>query len=490
MLAHKMILSRHQMISAEQAAFATGASAEGLMESAGCQMAGFVIQNHPEPGTCRAFAGKGHNGGDVLVAARYLSEAGWKVEIRLTDPDGLAPLTASQLARLNFEQTCRGGGPLVVMDGLLGIGASGAPRGPVAAEIEEINRLRRERGAWVFCADLPSGLDPDTGIPFTPCVVADATMTMGFVKSCLLADAATNHVGRLAVAALGEVQAPADADATSVLTPRVLRAMAAPRGFDTHKGIAGRVAVLAGSPGFLGAARLCSGAAVLGGAGLVSLFVKPEVYPLVASAGLPEVMVHSVQSYAEVLESKWDAIAIGPGLSTRFADEILHVIRHAPGPCVVDADALNAIAGNPGVLSFSHGPRLLTPHPGEMERLMPCAGRERRCWMQDFVERYPVTLLLKGARTVIGEQGQPAAFNTTGHPGMASGGMGDVLTGVTGALIAQGQGLREAAMLGVWLCGRSAEIAITHGASQESLCASDVMANLGRAFASLRRGEY
>ena len=121
---------------------------------------------------------------------------------------------------------------------------------------------------------------------------------------------------------------------------------------------------------------------------------------------------------------------------------------------------------------------------------MPRAGRERHRWMQDFVERYAVTLLLKGARTVIGERGEATVFNTTGHPGMASGGMGDVLTGVAAALIAQGKGLREAAMLGAWVCGRAAEIAVTRGASQESLCASDVMANLGRAFASLRRGEY
>ena len=486
-----MILSRQEMIAAEQAAFAAGGDAEALMESAGRQIAAFVLQQHPSPAGCLAFAGKGHNGGDVLVAARHLQGAGWPVEIRLSEPDQLAPLTARQLERLRaLEAGRRDDGALVILDGLLGIGASGSPRGAVAEGIQAINRLRRERGAWVLSADLPSGLDPDSGTPSATCVVADATMAMGFAKSCLLADAATNNVGRLAVAALDGVQAPDGADPACVLTPALLRGLAAPREFDTHKGLAGRVAVLAGSPGFLGAARLCSGAAVAGGAGLVTLFVKPEVYAPAAAACAPEVMVHPVSSYAEVLESRWDAIAIGPGLSLRFSDEVLHVIRHAPGPCVVDADALNAVAGNPAVLSFSHGPRLLTPHPGEMERLMPCAGRERRRWMQDFVDRYPVTLLLKGSRTIIGEHGHPAAFNTTGHPGMASGGMGDVLAGVTAALIAQGKGLREAAMLGAWVCGRAAEIAIAGGASQESLCAGDITARLGRAFAALRNGGF
>jgi NAD(P)H-hydrate epimerase len=154
---------------------------------------------------------------------------------------------------------------------------------------------------------------------------------------------------------------------------------------------------------------------------------------------------------------------------------------------VVDADALNVVAKDVSVLGRCAGLRLLTPHPGEMERLFPRCGRSRLAWMQEFVGRYPVTLLLKGARTVIGEAGSLAAYNATGHPGMASGGMGDVLTGVAAALIAQGKSPREAAMLGAWVCGRAAEISIVHGASQESLRASDISSSLGAAFQSLRR---
>lgn len=486
-----MILSPLQMIEAEREAFSRGADAGGLMESAGRQMAEFVRQNHPEPGRCIAYAGKGHNGGDVLVAARHLAKWGWTIDVVLP-ASPLVPLTASRLEMLprarseRSERSERSGLPLVILDGLLGVGASGAPRGPVACAIREINRLRETRAAWVVAADIPSGLDAGTGQPADPCVRADATVTVGFAKSGLIADAATNFVGRIAIAALDEILPPADGDAGCVLTADLLAGLLPPRAFDTHKGLAGRVAVVAGSVGFTGAARLCAGAAVRGGAGLVTLCVKPDVYPLLATSVIPEVMVRPVESYEEVLSGPWDAIAIGPGLSTVHAEEILAVVRGAKCPCVVDADALNVVARDPSVLDICAGPRLLTPHPGEMERLFSCGERSRAGWAGDFVARYPATLLLKGARTVIVERGHPPAYNSTGHPGMASGGMGDVLTGVAAALIAQGKSVREAAMLGAWVCGRAAEIAIASGASQESLRADDIASGLGGAFRSLR----
>ena len=485
------ILTRARMIDAEQAAFAAGIEPSALMESAGKQMADFVLQNHPHPGLCMAFAGKGHNGGDVLVAARHLASAGWGVELILPESP-LAPLTQAQLDKLDRAGPEGAAVPLVVLDGLLGIGAKGNPRERTASAIAEINRLRKDSGAWVLAADLPSGLDADTGEPGKPCVQADATMAMGFAKTGLLADQAVNFVGRLAVAPLDGLAVPdSTADDARVIVPSILRAHLPPRVFDTHKGMAGRVAVVAGSEGFAGAARLCSAASVAGGAGLITLFVKKEVYPLLASAVIPEVMVRQVESYLEVLRSRWDAIAIGPGLSTVHAREILSIIQHASSPCVVDADALNAVSESPGILSGCAGPRLLTPHPGEMERLSPCNGRSRLQWMKEFVDRNPVTLLLKGARTIIGQANRPAAYNTTGNPGMASGGMGDVLTGITTSLLAQGLDPYEAAMIGAWICGRAAEIAIASGGeSQESLRASHIIQNTGRAFQGLRGGDF
>lgn len=482
-----MILTRAQMIAAEKTAFSQGVDPAGLMESAGKQMADFVLQNHPSPGRCRVYAGKGHNGGDVLVAARHLASAGWTLETFLPNPD-LAPLTEIQLQRLPSAGKAQTGFPFVILDGLLGIGAIGSPREPVASAIREINLLRKKSGAWVLAADLPSGLDADTGLPGDPCVEADATVTMGFAKTGLLADTAVNFVGRLAVAPLEGLSPPANNPGDSlVITSRILRDFLPPRAFDTHKGMAGRVAIVAGSEGFAGAARLCSAAAVAGGAGLVTLFVKPDVLPLLASAVIPEVMVHPVSSYGDVLQSHWDAIAIGPGLSTRCSEEILSLVKNAPCPCVVDADALNVLAGALETLASCAGPRLLTPHPGEMERLSPRGSRTRREWMGDFVHRHPVTLLLKGARTVIGQANSPTAYNTTGNPGMASGGMGDVLTGLTSALLAQSIAPFHAAMAGAWLCGRAAEIALSEKSeSQESLRASHIIENAGRAFSALR----
>jgi NAD(P)H-hydrate epimerase len=157
--------------------------------------------------------------------------------------------------------------------------------------------------------------------------------------------------------------------------------------------------------------------------------------------------------------------------------------------CVIDADALNAISPDPACLKDNPALRLLTPHPLEMERLFPQKSRTRRQWLEAFVGEYPVTLLLKGARTLIGERGVPPAYNTTGHPGMATGGMGDVLTGVAAALLAQEKSPLPSAKLAAWLCGHAAELALRDGsASQESLTASDILTHLGPAFTNLRAG--
>jgi NAD(P)H-hydrate epimerase len=320
-------------------------------------------------------------------------------------------------------------------------------------------------------------------------VQADATAAMGFAKTDLVADAATQFVGRLAVIPLPGVHPPSDADKAEILQSTDLRSLLPPRGFDTHKGQCGRVAVIAGSQKYPGAARLCSAAAVKGGAGLVTLFVPPDVASVLSGAVIPEVMVSPVADLREVLDQKFDAVAIGPGLGRERDEMVRAFLSECPVPCVIDADALNAISQDPSVLKNQPGPRLLTPHPLEMERLFPRNSRTRRQWLQDFVAEYPVTLLLKGARTVIGERGAPPAYNTTGHPGMATGGMGDVLTGVAAALIAQGKSPLQSAKLAAWLCGHSAELALRDTpTSQESLTASDILTHLGPAFLSLRAG--
>ena len=478
-----MILSAPQMVEAERAAFARGESAEWLMDIAGRRMAEFVRQYHPRPGTCRVFAGKGHNGGDVLVAARHLAAMGWHIEIEpLFSPYDLSPLTAKQMAALPTKSMASATYPLVVLDGLLGIGASGDPREPIASAIDRINELRRKKAAWVLSADVPSGLG-HLGVE------ADATLTVGFPKSSLLDDSATQFVGRLAVASLPGLIAPPDADPAEVLVAENLRRLLPPRSFDTHKGSYGRVAILAGSQNYPGAARLCSAAAVHAGAGLVTLFCPAEVSSILSSAVIPEVMVSPVEDFADVPLENFSAVAIGPGLGRDRDEMVRRFVHDCPVPCVVDADALNAVSESPGLLKSCVGARLLTPHPLEMERLFPRQNLSRRAWLEAFVGEFPVTLLLKGARTIIGEAGAATSFNSTGHPGMGSGGMGDVLTGVSVALIAQGKSPLDAAKLAAWICGRSAEISLRDGRiSPESLSASDVIDFLGAAFTDLRHG--
>ncbi len=485
-----MILSASRMAEIEQAAFAAGESPERLMELAGRAMAGVVVQFHPRPGTCRVFYGKGHNGGDVLVAARHLARAGWRIVPEKTFADSdLAPLAAAMLARIPRESVDAPDTPLVVLDGLLGIGTSGPPREPVASAIRRINELRRTRAAWVLSADLPSGLGARG--PGDPCVEADATVAMGFAKECLVEDGATRFAGRLAMAPFPDLASPPDADPAEILTAENLRALLPPRSFDTHKGDYGRVAVLAGSPDFPGAARLCSAAAVHAGAGLVTLFVPPEIAPALSASVIPEVMVRAVEDFSAVLEKRFDAVAIGPGLGRGRDAMVRDFLSKSRVPCVVDADALNALASDPSMLKAPPAPRLLTPHPLEMERLFPRNGRTRRRWLGDFLAEYPGTLLLKGARTLIGERGGGVFLNSTGHPGMGTGGMGDVLAGVCAALAAQGKTMPEAARLGAWTCGRAAEIALRDGgASQESLSATDVVKHLGAAFRDLRDGVW
>jgi NAD(P)H-hydrate epimerase len=489
-----MLITCEEMRRAEKAAFARGVQAEDLMDAAGRGVAEIVRQFYNVPGICIVFCGKGHNAGDALVAARYLASWGWLIDVRFAFSAAmLAPLTARKLDQLvETGRDLPAGNSTVVLDGLLGIGAKGEPRGEIALAIQSINRLRREQGAWVLAIDIPSGLDEATGAPASVCVTADLTAAIAVAKDCLVADAATDVVGRLAVIELKELPQPESAR-WNLSTSRSIQAWLPPRSFDLHKGDCGRVGIIAGSPGFTGAARLCSAAALRAGAGLITLLSKSDCSDVLATSAVPEVMVKTVMSYREILDLRFDSLAIGPGLGTGSAAEILSIIENAEQPVVVDADAINVLSQDVRLLKRCAGPRLLTPHPGEMERLFPQEGRERRQWLDDFLSEYPITLLLKGARTLIGEAENARFINSTGNPGMASGGMGDVLTGVCAALCAQviSRNLLQSAVVGAWVCGRAAECAVFSGRdSPESLCATAVLDNLGPAFRSLRTGEF
>ena len=503
-----MLLSAREMKELEERLFADGVSPEALMEEAGVGMALAIRQFFPEPGTCVVYAGRGHNGGDAWVAARQLGEAGWLVQQRPV-------FTESQLSELTLKKMREAGpigvcplvevdgvcphrsdstlGPLVFLDGLLGIGVTGALREPIRNATREINRLREQFHASTFALDLPTGLNADTGEADPDCVVADFTLAVGCAKTGLVADTAVNHVGRLAVIPLMELNARANSSVNegSVTIPSLLTPLLSRRKFNTHKTQCGRVAVVAGSPGMTGAALMCAKAAVRAGAGLVTLFATRDVYPILAAGAMPEIMVRPVDSFLELLESERDVTAIGPGLGKCHRDEVLHLIEVCREPMVVDADALNALSGNLGLLHGCAGIRLLTPHPGEMRRLLDTGTLTRSETVAAFTREFPVTLLLKGARTVIGEKGGPISYNSTGSPGMATGGMGDILTGVCAALIGRGLSAYDGARVGAWLCGRAAELAIYNGtASEESLAAADLPEWFGMAFKQIYQPCY
>ena len=495
-----MILTCAEMKALEQQALSKGVSADALMEEAGLQIARAVRQFFPRPGVCIAVFGKGNNGGDALVAARHLAAQGWDVRLVAAFPDSeWGPLPGAKFAA---AARCRRveiaeldpitGEPVVILDGLLGIGANGALREPLNGITRAINRRRSGGNAVVFALDIPTGLNGDTGAADPACIVADHTLTIGFAKQGLVADSALNFVGRLSVLPLRELSRRPDASrADAVLaTPATLAALLPRRAFDTHKGDCGRVGIIAGSPGYLGAAVLCAAACVRAGAGLVTLYAPAQIAEALAIKVSPEVMVRVLPRTDELLSQRHDVFAIGPGLGAQPVADVPTLVLKILQPVVLDADGLNAIAANVAVLGEAAGERVLTPHPGEMERLSPGSrDQSRRAVVETFTRHFPCTLLLKGARTVAGKSGEALSFNTTGTPGMAVGGMGDVLTGVIAALIGQRVRPCDAARLGAWLCGRAGEIAISHGGeSEESLTPSRMLAFLGAAFRDLRAG--
>jgi NAD(P)H-hydrate epimerase len=474
------------MHAAEEAAFARGITAEALMDEAAAGITAAVERFFPTPGRCIVFAGKGNNGGDAIVAATLLQERGWDIDLRLAFPEEeLGELPKKKLSSLGQLPAVGNAESLVVLDGLLGLGSKPPLRDPIRAACREINRLRAEESAYVFAIDLPSGVDGDSGEADANCVVADFTVTIGFAKRGLIEDRALQFVGRLEVVPLSQLAIEANPEAT-IASSASLRRLLPRRSFSGYKNQFGRVGIIAGSRGLTGAALLCCSGALRGGAGLVNVFVREDIYPIVAGAAPWEAMVIPVRNYHEALERDVAVWAIGPGLGKSHAEEIRQLLEVIDRPVVLDADGLNILSEHMELLEQPRGPRLLTPHPDEMKRLGASDKAPRAQIASDFVNRYLATLLLKGSRTIVAERGQPLSYNTTGTAAMATGGMGDVLSGVCAALIAQQLSPYDSARIGSWVCARAAEIALYNGTQSEpSLLPRDVIDHLGLAFREL-----
>ena len=486
------VLTAQEMKQVERTAFAEGIEAESLMDRAGEGIANVILEREPGSGIVVAYLGKGNNAGDAIVAGSLLAESGWEIWTRPMAPESdLQPLPKKKLQKLDAHQVWKPitdlprNRPKVILDGLLGLGSRSDLNPSLKALTREINALRLKSNAKVYAVDLPTGLGEQS--IDSDAVLADCTITIGFPKTALFREDASNSVGCILVIDLPELtaRAPKESGRTILSGASNLREFVPRRLFDSHKGDFGRVGIVAGSRGLVGASVLCSEAAARAGGGLTSLYVPEDIYGLVVSKVAPEIMVRPIRDLRSVLEERLDALGVGPGLGSIRQQEILDVVTGFRGPMVVDADALNALATAVGRLHDCAGPRLLTPHPGEMSRLWATSGKSRLQIVNDFTTEFSAALLLKGSRTLVGQSGKPMAYNSTGTPGLATGGSGDVLTGVCAAFLARDISVYDAGRLGAWICGRAAELAVNHS-SEESMLPSDLFSYLGSAFRELR----
>ena len=465
--------------------------AEWLMENAGRRVVE-EIENTWGPVKGKRIAivcGKGNNGGDGLVAARHLLKRSARTRVYLMGP------TAAVMgeARTNLERFREIGGTIqaldeesagrlagelseqdIVIDALFGTGLSSPLTGLAAQAVEAINAS----GKPVLSVDLPSGIHTDTGQIMGTAVKADVTVTLALPKRGLLLWPGAEQAGRLEIRDIGIPEA-----LVSQISPTV-RWLSAPehsailkrRPMNAHKGSFGHVLVIAGSIGKGGAAVMTSLSALRIGGGLVTLAVPSSLEgalpdrPLeIMTLPLPQtedrtLAPSGLDSLLKFAEDKTVA-AIGPGLSTQpeTARLVHDLITNLSIPMVIDADGLNILASHLDILKQARAPIVLTPHPGEMARLAGTSSEavqaDRLAAASEFVGRYPVTLVLKGARTVIADRDGILTINTTGNPGMATAGTGDVLTGIIAGLIAQGYTPDQAACLGVYLHGLAGDLA-------------------------------
>jgi ADP-dependent NAD(P)H-hydrate dehydratase / NAD(P)H-hydrate epimerase len=447
-----------------------------------------------------ALAGKGHNGGDALEALARLVGRGAGAEALVTgDPDALDAQgrRCVALVRLGggrvrqFDAALAGrllAGADLVLDGLLGTGASGAPRGAAAEAIAAANAA----GAPVVAVDIPSGVDGASGAVAGEAVTATVTVTFQAAKPGHVLPPGSEHTGRLEVADIG---LPLDPGSWWIGEAADLAGLVPVPGAELHKRSRGVLLLVGGSPGMGGAPTLMGRAALRSGTGLLVLAVPASVADRVGAAVPEAITVRLPESGGGLAATADDAcrrwlgeataIGVGPGLGR--ADGTQKVVRGLlaayRGPAVVDADGLFAL-GTGGPLAERGSPTLVTPHAGEFARLAPDAEGTRLDQAAERAARWGATVLLKGNNTVVADPDGRLAVNPTGVPSLATGGTGDVLTGLVGALLAQGLEPFDAARLGAWVHGRSGALA-ARALGPVSVAAGDVAQHLPAAFEEL-----
>lgn len=487
------VTTNEQMRELDQAAIgALGLPAAVLMERAGQTLADICIAElaAARGDSVLVLAGAGNNGGDGMVAARRIADNGAPVTLVLAvDPDDLRGDVAIQyricgelgldVVRLPAEtaDVCKVMRPLldncsVVVDALFGTGLSRAIEGPVA----ELIRLVNASGKPVIAADIPSGINGDSGAVMGEAIQATRTVTFGLPKRAHFLPPGSESTGELVIADIGfPTSLLAGANTGVRLMGREVAEWLPVRSVGANKGTNGRALVVGGSTGMVGAPALAGLSALRIGAGLVTLAVPSSIQQSVAAL-VPEVITVQIadsgggcltpEGAEQILamSDRFDVVLIGPGLSQQppVGEGLEVLLPRLNCPVVIDADALNWIAHSPDILN-RQAQAVLTPHPGEMGRLVGISTEavqaDRFASLGKLIALTEKVCVLKGRHTLIGEAGQPTLVNVTGNAGLATAGTGDVLTGAIGGLMAQGVSAYSAAALGVYLHGRAGDLA-------------------------------
>ncbi|HEY3497051.1 MAG TPA: NAD(P)H-hydrate dehydratase [Polyangiaceae bacterium] len=474
------VLSRAEVRELDRlASFEGGIPSLTLMENAGRGAAELAQRQFPNARRFVIVCGAGNNGGDGFVVARRLRARGLSVSVFLAaDPERIAgdaltvfeAMTDAGAAWLRiddgtlpaFEASLASAD--VIVDAIFGTGLDRDVTGMARTVIERINAAPAPK----LSLDLPSGLDADTGKPLGAAVRANLTATFAETKRGLATPLGAAHAGRIEVIGIGIPQGLVGRVGYGVecLEARDVQSALPPRNALSHKGSSGRVLLIAGSPGKVGAGLLAAQGALRAGAGLVTIAAEPSVADIYEFRVLEAMTARLDPGALELSLGHWldqvDVVAIGPGIgldatAVRIAE---HVVLEWPGVVVVDADAITAFRGRAGELSRARGKLVLTPHPGEMARLIGASPAsveaDRFGAVRAAVEQTQATVLLKGARTLIGSPGQRIIVNPTGSPVLAAGGTGDVLCGVIAALAVGTDPLR-ATCAGAYVHGLAAE---------------------------------
>ena len=489
-----------------------------LMENAGRQVVAALEANYEDLLNRRiaVLCGRGNNGGDGFVVARTLAQRGVDVSVFVLGPvanvTGDARLNLDILGRLGVDavdvaddqswelHSSEVGGCGLVIDAIVGTGLKPPLSGLLETVVADLNTLE----VPVVSIDLPSGLSADTSHVVGHAVQASMTVTLASPKIPLVLPPAEDHAGDVVIADIGIPPAIIEAlpgRYIELVTPEQLRLFVQPRPVDSHKGDYGRLTIVAGSPGKTGAAYLAAGGALRAGAGLVTVATAASCQPTLAALA-PEYMTEALAETAgdlseaaveHVLGLQHDVIACGPGLGRTPAVRafVRALVERAPVPLVLDADALVAFDDAPDALAGSDERQIvITPHPGEMARLLGVSIEEVQANRLDVAVRFAtdhgVHVVLKGHRTVIATPTGRAFINPTGNPGMATGGTGDVLTGMLAAWLAQLLDAEAACQLAVFLHGAAGDLA-AESEGQVSMTAADLVRHLGAAFQRVAR---